>query len=147
MTITRTALAAPTVEKLLALIAGERKVLEQLLFRLTELELLLAGAEHRFIGKALDEIDHVENDLAMYELSRAIVVETLLPPNAAPTANSLLEICTDNPQLSRMMDDLRRLVAAIEHSRERCKRLAGERAHSVGTATHRLETHGFGPYG
>lgn len=147
MTITHNALAAPTIDKLVALLNGERKVLEQLLFRITELELLLAGAEHRFVAKSLDEIDHAENDLAMYELSRAIVVETLLPPNVPPTATSLLDICADHPQLIRALDDLKRLVAAIEHGRERCRRISQERVETVGTAERRLQHQGFGPYG
>lgn len=146
MTISRTALADPTAEKLELLLKGQRKVLEQLLFRTTELELVIGGGEHRFIGKALDEIEHAETELALFELSRAIIAEALIPPGREATASTLLELCADRPVLVGLIGDLRRLVTAIEHSRQRARTAAVDRARMAGEASARLEAVGFGPY-
>ncbi len=146
VTIARTALADPTAEKLELLLKGQRKVLEQLLFRTTELELVITGGEHRFIGRAMDEIEEAETELALFELSRAIIAEALIPPGREATASTLLEVCADRPTLVALIGDLRRLVNAIEHSRERARDAATERARHAGAASARLETAGFGPY-
>ena len=147
MTITFSALAQPTADKLQVLLQGERKVLEQLLFRTTELELLLGGGEHRYVARALDEIADAEEELAMYELSRSIIVEALLPGDGAADSSRLLELCADRPSLLQLIEDLRRLLTAVEHSRERCHRLAADRAVTTGSASRRLESSGYGPYG
>ncbi len=146
VTISRTALADPTAEKLELLLKGQRKVLEQLLFRITELELVIGGGEHRFIGKALDEIEAAETELALFELSRAIIAETLIPPGREANASTLLEVCADRTVLVGLIGDLRRLVTAIENSRNRARAAAADRARMAGEASARLEAVGFGPY-
>ena len=147
MTITLSALAQPTADKLQVLLQGERRVLEQLLFRTTELELLLGGGEHRYVARALDEIADAEEELAMYELSRSIIIEALLPGDGQDASSGFLELCSDRPGLVQLIEDLRRLLTAVENSRERCRRLATERAVTAGSASRRLESSGFGPYG
>lgn len=146
MTITLSSLAQPTAEKLEVLLQGERRVLEQLLFRTTELELLLGGGEHRYVARALDEIADAEDELGMYELSRSIIVEALIPEGTGGDSNAFVELCADRPALVQLIDDLRRLLTAVENSRDRCRRLATEKAVASGSASRRLESAGFGPY-
>jgi hypothetical protein len=82
----------------------------------------------------------------MYELSRSIIVETLIPEGTGGDSNAFVELCADRPALVQLIDDLRRLLTAVENSRDRCRRLATEKAVASGSASRRLESAGFGPY-
>ena len=66
----------------------ERNLLEMLLFRLDEVQLLLAHGDSRWLGQATGEVEAVLKEIRMTEVLRACLVEAQAPslglgPNAS----------------------------------------------------------------
>lgn len=107
----------------------ERRLLEQLVFKLEEQRLLLASGSSRFLHLATDELDAVMEELRHVELLRAIAVDELHP------GASLAQLADGSPE---PWDDLLRqhrealLLLADEvrdRSQQNCEALArGEAA-------------------
>jgi hypothetical protein len=78
--MTSTGSASIPAERFVALVGllnREARLLERLVFKLTETELLTAAGESRFMGLILDEVDDVTADLGGIEVARAMLVGDL----------------------------------------------------------------------
>ena len=123
-------LAATSPDALLSVLSYERRLLEQLLFRTTELTMLIEAGEHRFVQRALEEAQEVEDELGAAEVLRAAVVETLVPDQPHPTIDDVIAHApeTQRPALNGLAQDLRRLERGIEEQRRAGQEAAGKRA-------------------
>jgi hypothetical protein len=123
-------LTATSPEALLSVLSYERRLLEQLLFRTTELAMLIEAGEHRFVQRALEEAQEVEDELGAAEVLRAAVLENLLPDDTEPTIEDVISRSPEahRPALAGLAKDLRRLHAGIEEQREAGHAAAGRRA-------------------
>lgn len=123
-------LSATSPDALLSVLSYERRLLEQLLFRTSELTMLIEAGEHRFVQRALEEAQEVEDELGAAEILRAAVLENLLPDNTEPTIEDVITRSPDalQPALAGLAKDLRRLHAGIEEQRQAGHLAAGKRA-------------------
>ncbi|MDH4117537.1 MAG: hypothetical protein OEZ14_12870 [Acidimicrobiia bacterium] len=133
----------PTVDTasfhdLIAVLANERRTLEELLFRHAEISMLIAAGEHRFVGRAIDEALDVESRLAAGELMRAIAVAEVYGDDAT-LAQVLAAAPADAAEhLARLADDMARLVSEVERYRREASAWAGERAGKLREAIDRF---------
>jgi hypothetical protein len=129
------ALAAPTYDDLVAVLANQRRLLEHLLFKHAEIAMLIAAGEHRFVGRAIDEALEVEAELGATDMVRAMTAIALHPPTGGlePSLGELLAGAPDNlaTHLAKLGDDLGRLMVEIERYRTQASAWAGERAERV----------------
>jgi flagellar FlgN protein len=75
----------------------ERHLLELLLFKLEEEQLLLAAGRNRWLPRATREVEMVLEELKHTELERAVEVERVAPELALPPHASLRELCEAAP--------------------------------------------------
>jgi hypothetical protein len=129
------ALAAPTYDDLIAVLANQRRLLEHLLFKHAEIAMLIAAGEHRFVGRAIDEALEVEAELGATDMVRAMTAIALHPPTGGPEP-SLTELIAEAPEngvahLRRLGDELGRLMVEVDGYRKQAATWAGERAERV----------------
>ena len=138
-------LAASSHETLISVLSYERRLLEQLLFRHAELSLLLGAGEHRFVGRALDEVHSVEGELGATEVIRAAVVEALVPEVSEPSIDDVTRTAPPAlvPALERLTLDLRRLHDDIEDHRRSGFETASRRSDMVGRAQSGFGARGY----
>lgn len=99
----------------------ERHLLELLVFKLEEQQLLLAAGRTRWLALAADELDAVMGELREVELLRAIEVDATAEVLGLPSGPSLAELAVAAPD---PWDDLLKqhraaLVALAEEVRDR----------------------------
>jgi hypothetical protein len=70
-------MAAGGIDELATALARERRLLEHLLFKLTEARLLLEADEHRFLPWAAAEVERAAHRVRQAELLRASLLPTL----------------------------------------------------------------------
>ncbi len=123
---------------LVGLLNREVRLLDRLVFKLTETELLTSAGEARFMGLILDEVDDVSTDLGGIEVARAMLVADLAdalgveeevslqeliayaPADTAPLLNELRE------RMITAAGDLERVAAGgSETSRRQLERVSG----------------------
>lgn len=75
----------------------ERQLLELLLFKLEEEQLLLANGRTRWLSHAAKEIEDVLDAIRMAELARAVEVESLAGEFGLPDNASLRELAASAP--------------------------------------------------
>lgn len=75
----------------------ERELLETLLFKLEEEELLLASGRSRWIGRATREVEHVLDQIRGAELGRAVEADDAAREVGIPEGSSLLELAKAAP--------------------------------------------------
>ena len=75
----------------------ERHLLEQLVFKLEEQQLLLAAGRTRWLALAADELDAVMGDLRAVELLRAIEVDATAVALGIPAGPSLGDLAAAAP--------------------------------------------------
>src|SRR5690606_9614057 len=75
----------------------ERELLETLLFKLEEEELILASGRTRWIGRATREVEHVLDQIRGVELGRAIEADDAAREVGLPEGASLLELSKAAP--------------------------------------------------
>ena len=95
----------------------ERQLLELLLFKLEEEQLLLVNNRTRWLSHAAKEIEDVLDAIRMAELSRAVEVENLAVELGLPDNASLRELATSAPEpWGHMLDEHRQafLIATEE---------------------------------
>lgn len=80
-----------------ALLWAERELLEALLFKLEEEQLLLTSGRTRWLPRATQEIDAIQQKLRETGLARAVEVETVATEWGAPTGTSLRELTEKAP--------------------------------------------------
>jgi hypothetical protein len=128
-------LIAPSYRGLLAVLAHERRLLEQLLFRHAALALVVAAGEHRFVGRALDEASDVESELAMAEVVRAATLDELLP-GAEPSLEEVIAAAPADLErpLRLVAADLARLLADVEDYRSEARTAVQRRSEQTARA-------------
>ena len=138
-------LASTSPDALLSVLSYERRLLEQLLFRTSELTMLIEAGEHRFVQRALEEVQEVEDELGAAEVLRAAVVETLVPGEPDPTIDDVIDHAPESqrPALVGLARDLRRLEAGIEEQRRVGQVAAGKRAEVAVKAQHGTAASGY----
>ena len=99
----------------------ERHLLELLVFKLEEQQLLLAAGRSRWLALAADELDEVMAELRQVELLRAIEVDATAAVLGLPSGPSLAELAAAAPD---PWDDLLQqhraaLVALADEVRDR----------------------------
>lgn len=128
-------LIAPSYRGLLAVLAHERRLLEQLLFRQAELALVVAAGEHRFLALALDEAQAIESELAMAEIVRAATLDELMPGNEPTLEQVIAAAPADLARPLRLMGaDLARLVADVERYRAEARTAVERRSEQTARA-------------
>ena len=75
----------------------ERELLEMLLFKLEEEELILASGRTRWIGRATREVEHVLDQIRGVELGRAVEADDAAREVGLPEGSSLLELSKAAP--------------------------------------------------
>jgi hypothetical protein len=139
------ALASPTHHDLVAVMANQRRLLEQLLFRHAEISMLIAAGEHRFVGRAIDEALEVEAELGAVELLRAMTSSAL--DSADATLSEIVEGAPQDvaPQLNKLAKDMTRLLTEVERYRRQASAWAGERAGMVSKAVSTFGAQTYSP--
>jgi len=99
---------------LVGLLNREARLLERLVFKLAETELLTGAGESRFIGLILDEVDDVSKDLGGIEVARSMLVADLCDSLGLQDDISLHELIAYAPaETSPLLHELRdRMIAA-----------------------------------
>lgn len=124
---------APSVaplEHLAALLARERRQLELLLFKLTQLRHLLVEGDARFLGWAAEEVERAVDAVRATELERSQQVRLVAPVGAPTDEARLLELLaeTASPATARVLrtqrDALTVLAAEVADAVQVTRRLA-----------------------
>jgi len=108
----------------------ERRLLELLLFKLEEEQLLLSGGRTRWLSQATREVESVLDEIRSAELARAVEVEEVALALGVPTSSSLSVLADAAPapwdellrahrdaftsltaEIGRLADDNRELLA------------------------------------
>ncbi len=125
---------APSIEALTGVLAHQQRLLERLLFRLNEVALLLAAGEHRFLVRAVDEAEEIEQQLGEADMVRALVVQGLGErwgvPESEMTLEAIIQRAAEGPgrRLTDIKDEMRELVDQIEAVRRDGLTLAAMRS-------------------
>ena len=138
---------------LVGVLNRELVLLDRLIFKLSEAELLARAEESRFLGNVFDEIDAVEGDLGALEVARSMLVGDVTAAlglaNDTLTLSQLIEYAPDlavEPLegLMRRMGEAMEEVVAL---RERGSRIIIERLDQISAALDRVEPGVFGQDG
>lgn len=134
---------------LVGVLNSELALLERLMFKLAEAEILTRTDESRFLSRILDEVDAVEEDLGSIEVARAMLVGDI---------TAVLGITADNVTLSQLTSHAPDLVIApleglfrrltettgeVGEIRESGSRAAIERIDQLNKAIERMEPGAF----
>ena len=109
----------PTTETLFEVLLQERRLLELLIFRLSEAQLLIDARQDRYLGPASDDVAAIERQLGEVELMRAILITGLAERwGVDPDEMTLRSIMRDaskehQEQLRRELDQLCRLTQEV----------------------------------
>jgi hypothetical protein len=134
----------------------ERHLLELLLFKLEEEQLLLAAGRNRWLARATREVEMVLEEIKHTELERALEVERVAPELGLPAHASLRqlaeaapppwqEILTDHRQMFlSLTEDVSGLVQANRELLARGQRAVREVMASIGEGRSEAGT-GYGP--
>lgn len=135
---------------LVGVLNRELVLLERLVFKLSEAELLTRAEETRFLGAVFDEVEAVEADLGALEVARSMLVgDVTAALGLADDTLSLTRLIEYAPDLAvePLEGLLRRLTEAIEEVRElreRGSRVVIERLDQLNRAIERVEPGVFG---
>ena len=138
---------------LVGVLNRELVLLERLIFKLSEAELLTRAEESRFLGKIFDEIDAVEHDLGGLEVARSMLVgdvtATLGLTADTLTLGELIEYAPDLAvePLEGLMRRMGDAMTEIRELRERGSRVVIERLDQINAAIDRVEPAVFGQDG
>lgn len=135
---------------LVGVLNRELALLERLVFKLSEAELLTRAEESRFLGSVFDEVEAVEADLGALEVARSMLVgDVTAALGFANDSLSLSQLIEYAPDLAvePLEGLLRRLTEAVEEVgelRERGSRVVIERLDQINKAIERVEPGVFG---
>ena len=113
------------VDDVLAVLSREQRALEQLLFRLHHVRIVLLAADERFLAMAADELEVAAESVRELDACRAVVVDR----SPTPTLRSLAESARE-PQSSLLHEhraSLGRLAAEVGALLESAQELATDR--------------------
>ncbi len=127
---------AGTIADLAALLWREREILEDLLFRLVEQQLILSSGAARWLPKADQEVRTAADTLQEHEVGRAAEVNELVRHYALPGDTSLRELAAFAPDpwplvLLEHREALRLLALEIDQATDENRRLLLSRAHAA----------------
>ncbi len=139
----QTLMGQPSADGLSDLMRTQHRLAEEMLFRTIELTALVDAGQHRFIGRALDDLERAERELGQTELVRAAMTEAVLGTKggAEPTLSELLAAVDDETAaaLSTTAGQIRSTLERIEVVRRDAVSTATERAsrarRAIGAAT------------
>ena len=122
----------PSADGLSDVMRTQHRLVEEMLFRTIELTALVDAGQHRFIGRALDDLERAERELGQTELVRAAMTEAILgsPPGAEPTLSDLLSTMDS--------DTAAAIDATAAQIRSSLDRIDEVRHGAVSTATERV---------
>jgi hypothetical protein len=118
--------------ELIALLAQERHLLEQLRFGHTQLRLVIEADQSRFIGQALDEIDTIEYELQKVGAQRARLSRRIAKGAGVGGDVDLGEIISAAPPglivaLESVRGDIEGLLARTNEERRRARAASHEK--------------------
>lgn len=143
----------PSIEPLFEILHQERRVLERLVYRLSEARLLIDARKDRFLAPSTDDVAIIESQLGEVELLRAILITGLaeqwevdpdqvtlrtIIQGAAPGHRELLE---------RELDQLRSLTQEVEGLKHDISTKTRERLEATQVALSRLASGPADVYG
>lgn len=130
---------------LVGVLNRELVLLERLIFKLSEAELLTRADESRFLAKIFDEVEAVETDLGSLEVARSMLVGDVTAAlglaNDTLTLSQLIEHAPDLAvePLEGLMQRLTRAMDEVRELRERGSRAVLERLDGLNNAIERVE--------
>lgn len=128
-------------------------VLERLIFKLTQAEMLVRADESRFLAKIFDEVDAIRDDLGALEIARSMLVGDVTAAlglaNDSLTLNQLIEFAPDLAvePLEGLQRRLSEAMREIKELQELGSRVVVERIDNIGHALDRVEPTVFGHTG
>ena len=124
-------MAQPSPVGLSDVMKTQHKLVDEMLFRTIELTALVDAGQHRFLGRALDDLERVERQLGQAELVRSAMTEAILGSKrgAEPTLSELLSAVDDDTAaaISGTAADIRSGLARVEQIRSGAITTAAER--------------------
>ncbi len=143
-------MAQPSAGGLSDVMRTQQRLVDELLFRTIELTALVDAGQHRFIGRALDDLERAEHELGQTELVRSAMTEAILGSRegAEPSLSELLAAVDDDAAtaISTTAAEIRSGLARIEAVRHDAVSTASERAsrakRALRTATSEPGTYG-----
>jgi hypothetical protein len=130
---------------LVGVLNRELVLLERLIFKLNEAELITRAEESRFLPNIFDEIDAVETDLGALEVARSMLVGDVTAAlglaNDSLTLSQLIEFAPDLAvePLEGLMRRMTEAMEEIKGLRERGSRLIIARLDQINAAIERVE--------
>lgn len=136
-------MAEPSAGGLSDVMRTQQRLVEEMLFRTIELTALVEAGQHRFIGRALDDLERAERELGHTEMVRAAMTEAILGANEGvePTLSDLLSAVDDDSAatIGATAAQIRRGLVQIEEVRHEAGSTAAERTararRAIGAAT------------
>ena len=128
----QTLMGQPSPDGLSDVLKTQHRLVEEMLFRTIELTALVDSGQHRFIGRALDDLERAERELGQTELVRAAITEAIVgaPPGTEPTLSELLSTI-DGDTAAAIDETATRIRSSLE-------RIEAVRHDAVSTATQRV---------
>lgn len=129
---TRRLFTTPDADSLAEVLTTEERLIEEVLFRTLELTALVESGQHRFIGRALDDLEAAEFSLGEAELARAAITEAMLGsmPGHEPSLTEVLE-AVDSDRRDGLSDTAERIRTTLDE-------LSEVRTRATATATERI---------
>ena len=138
---------------LVGVLNRELVLLDRLIFKLSEAELLIRAEETRFLAPIFDEVDAVGADLGALEVARSMLVGDVTAAlglaNDTLTLSQLIEYSPDLAvePLEGLMRRLSEAMDEVNELRERGSRVVMERIDRLADAVDRIDTGVFGQDG
>jgi hypothetical protein len=135
---------------LVGVLNRELVLLERLVFKLSEAELLIRAEESRFLAQIFDEVDAVDSSLGALEVARSMLVGDVTAAlglaNDSLTLSQLIEYSPDLAvePLEGLMRRLTDAMSEVSDLRERGSRAVIERLDRLSEAVERVEPGVFG---
>ncbi len=132
----------PVFERLAAVLDQELGSLRRLLYRMKVCTLHLAGGDARFLARAVDDLEHAQDSLALIELSRAAAAADAAAALGIPEDECTLGMLVANApsDLLVVFEGFRNKGAALMHEIEDLRGLSEQVAtRAVALVIDRLE--------
>ena len=138
---------------LVGVLNRELIILERMIFKLTQAEMLARADESRFLAHIFDEIDTVRDELGALEVARSMLVGDVTAAlglaNDTLTLTQLIDYAPDLAiePLEGLMRRMNEAMGEISELRELGSRAVVERLDRIGRALDRVEPGVFGQSG
>lgn len=128
---TKRLMSEPNPDGLADLMRTQQRLVEEMLFRTIELSVLVESGQHRFIGRALDDLEGAERELGRTELVRAAMTEAILgsKPGAEPALADVLAVVDGEKSavIARTGEEIRATLTEIDRVRRDAAHAVAER--------------------